>query len=71
MDLDFALAHGPKGFECNPECIFFNLETYQETSVSDILSSDCRNWFIFRTHGRTDARRTEEGQTDVEVEIVI
>ena len=25
----------------------------------------------FRTHGRTDGGRTEEGQTDVEVEIVI
>ena len=25
----------------------------------------------FRTHGRTDGRRTEEGQTDVEVEVVI
>ena len=37
MDLDFAMAHRPKGFEGDPECIFFTLDTFQETSVGDIL----------------------------------
>ena len=27
----------PEGSEGDPECIFFTLDTYQETSVSDIL----------------------------------
>ena len=39
-----------------------------------LLVTFCDNtagiWVIFRTHGRTETR-TEEGQTDVEVEIVI
>ena len=37
MDLDFTLAHGPKGSEGDLECIFFTLNTFQATFLNDIL----------------------------------
>ena len=69
MYLGFALvAAVPLRSEGDPGCIFFTLNTYQTTFISDILSYDCRNWSKFsdtQTDGMTD------GQTDLEVEIVI
>ena len=35
--LGFALLHEPKGSGGDPECIFFTLNTYRATSISDIL----------------------------------
>ena len=58
------MPYGPKGSEGDPQCIFFTLDTYQETSVSDILWSVCKNL-------RTNGTETEkDGQTDVKIEIV-
>ena len=34
---DFALPHRPQGSEDDPEGIFFTLDTYQETFISDIF----------------------------------
>ena len=44
-------------------CIFFTLNTYQETFISDIL------WNNLKSYGVTD--ELTEGQTDVKSEIVI
>ena len=71
MDLSFALPHGSQGSEGGPECIFFTLDTYQETFISEICYPTAETGFSFRTDGRTEDGRTAEGQTDVEVEIVI
>ena len=66
MDLDFAMAHGPKGFEGDPECIFFTLDTYKGTFICGITAGISPS---FRTHGTTHA--WTDGQIDEEVEIVI
>ena len=67
MDLDFALAHGPKKSEGDPECIIFPLDTYQGTSFSDILSSDNRNWSCL-SDTRTEWK---DEQTEMKVKILI
>ena len=54
------LSYGPQGSEGNPECIFFTLNTYQATSISDILWSNYRNW-KFKV---TDAVHTYSRWTD-------
>ena len=54
MDLDFALAYRPKGSEGDTECKFFTLDTYQETSVSDIFDLTAENGVSLQTHGRTN-----------------
>ena len=63
MYLGFASAAAVRlGCEGDPECIFFTLNTYQDTFISYILECDCREWSFFRTHGRTDGRT--HGHTD-------
>ena len=59
------------GYEGDPRCIFFTHDTYQASFISDILWYCCRNWSYFLERRKADGRRKEEGQTDVEVEIVI
>ena len=73
MYLGFALVTAvPLGSEGDQGCIFFTLNTYQTTFISDIslqemdiVSGHTNERTDKRTNGRTD------GQTDVEVEIVI
>ena len=58
------VASWTSGFEGDPECIFFTLNTYQVTFISEI--------FCDKATGISDIRnRMTDGQTDVEVEIVI
>ena len=61
---DFALPHRPQGSEDDPEGIFFTLDTYQETFISDILGPDCKNRSYF-LDGRTEDRGwTDRGRID-------
>ena len=54
-----------------PKCIFFTYDTHQAILLVTFCDTYGESELVFgHTHGRTDGRRTE-GQTDVEVEIVI
>ena len=50
--LAFFLSLGPKGSGGDQECIFFTLNTYQPTFISDTLSYACRNWKLGSGTGR-------------------
>ena len=67
MDLSFASPHRPQGSDGDPECIFFTLGLYQETFIIDLFDPTAETWVSFQTH-RTDGM---DGQTDVEVEMII
>ena len=59
-----------QGSQDDPEFIFFTLNTYQATFMSDTLCYDCKKWSQF-SDMRMDKQMEENGQTYVEVEIVI
>ena len=71
----FALAAAvPLGSEGDPGCIFFTLNTYQATFISDILWYDLKLYSVTDgpTHGRTDRREVwnsylEEGVATLKV----
>ena len=56
------------GCDVDLGCRFFTLNTHQTTFINDILSYACGNWSLDTS---TQTNRRTEGQTDVEVEIVI
>ena len=62
MDLGLALPYGSNGSEGDPQCIFFTLDTYQETSFIDILYLIAKTGVSFRTHG-TDGMERMDRQT--------
>ena len=60
MKLGFTSPHGTYDSQGDPKCMFFTLDTYQETFVSYILS-DCRNFKV--GWNGTDNRCCKNGQT--------
>ena len=66
MDLSFALPYEPQGSEGDPECNFSLLTHTKKLLLLTFCDLTAETGVSFRI----DGRRTE-GQTDVEVEIVI
>ena len=56
MDLDFALAHGPKGSVGDPECILLLLTLTKKLLLVTFCHPTAETGVSFRTHGRTDGR---------------
>ena len=73
MHLGFASAAVvPLGSEGDPGCIFFTLKTYQTTLIGDICETPEGSEVSFWTDGKNrNGRKRMDGQTDVEVEIVV
>ena len=66
MDLCFTLPCGSQESEGDPERIFFTLDKYQETFISDIVIKLQKVELIFRQtdEGRTDRRGSRNSDLD-------
>ena len=60
----------PRGLRVTQNAYFSLLTLTKKLLLATFCHPTAETGVNFRTHGRTDARRTEEGQTDVEVKIV-
>ena len=68
MYISFFLHHGPQGSEDDPELVLTHTKQLLLVTFCDATAGEL---FFGHTDGRTDRHTEEEGQTDVEVEIVI
>ena len=70
MKFSFTSPHGPKGSEVDPECLFFTLNTFQANLTVTCYKRLQDLELAFR-YKNTQTDGSKDGQTDVEVEIVI